>query len=197
MRLAFLLCSLALLAAPGLACPPPPPPPAQNIGESVDTYNQRLAAIRMSELRRYDALMLAAQQADWERASQVVVARVTRSVIISRSPYGGMRRVLLEPVATVKGLSIKRSLRIADTGMTDCGAYGGGDATAAKIGDKIAIYFGAGQPSQKTMIDAVGPERLRDPRLVVALTAADWRTREAYNKVNATFPSFVGFAPEH
>jgi hypothetical protein len=173
LRRALFFGSLALIAAPGLACPPPPPPPAQNEGESTDAYYQRLAAINAEGLRRYDARMLAAQLGDWERASQVAIARVTRSVVVMGGPYGGMRRVDLEPVSTLKGSPIKRSFRIADTGMTDCGAYGGGDATTAKVGDKVIVYFGPGRPGQKTMIDAVGAERLRDPRLLAALTPSN------------------------
>ena len=152
--------ALAFAPAAALACPPPPPPPAPWPDESPGHFGERLRAIEAEELAR----TVEAQQRRWAEAASVVLARVERVEPIRSGLYDGMNRATLLPMRALKGSAPRRAFVLADSGMTDCGAYGAGDATAARSGEVVLLYLRRGRPSARTLLDAIAETRVRDPR---------------------------------
>ena len=158
-----------LLCQPAFACPPPlaPPPPYPN--ETTDAYAQRVTAWNNANKRAWDANALARQSDYWTRADTVVIARIDRIVLI-RNDYLPINRATLTPVAWLKGAKLTGRFTLADTDATDCGAYGGGEATYGKPGDLVVVYATKGRLGNKTLIDSLAQATVLDPRVVRGFT---------------------------
>lgn len=168
------LCAMwwANLALPALACPPPPPPERPGDGESADAFKARMDAAAAAAAARYDQIILDAQRQAWDKAASVVIARVDKVQPIKAVIYGPMNRAYLTPLSWLKGKQRRGTFTIADTGETDCGPTGGGDATAAKAGDLVVVYASEGKLGNNTMIANFAADRVRDPRIKAALDVA-------------------------
>lgn len=167
---AVLLLSLAM-AGFAYACPPPPGPPMREVGESEETYNARISALRAEAEAASLARRTAYQRQLWEESASVVLARVERTDRVPlRDIYGQVYsqspRAHLRPVHWLKGSRSSRRFHVRYTGDASCGPYGGGDAVSGEVGEVFVVFVREGRPSQATIADSLALDNILDSELL-------------------------------
>lgn len=179
MKLAFGFAVL-VAATPALACVPPPPP-LQLSGESRQAYADRSKAF-VEALSNED--QRARQVRLYGAASRVSLARVINSTPLPGTLDDGQprRRVDVQPVAAFKGPAPSgRAIRLEDAGMTTCGRYGGGSATAAKPGDYVLLFEGVDTGGLSRNLGLLLNE-LREPRILERFNEVIQQARSATDR---------------
>lgn len=178
LSLPFTTAALLALASPANACIPPAPT-IRLSGESEAAFlarSQAFAAAEMDEDRR------AVQVRLYDQASRVSLARVTASTQLPDVLSDGLSpgfRVEVQPVAVFKGPALDgRPFALQDAGMSTCGRYGGGSATAAKPGSYILLFENA-NPQGPTGHQGLLLAELREPRVLERFSAVVRQARAA------------------
>jgi hypothetical protein len=169
MALSGMALPLMLIAGIATACPPPLAPPRQNVGETADAYTSRLNAWEDARKRESDVALLKQQSDYWTRSTSVLVARIDHIEPLGKNGVYRLFRATLTPISSIKGARLTRPFTLKDTGATDCGTYGAGDATTGKPGELVIVYLDDGKPGNATLITAITPLWVRDPRVRDAL----------------------------
>ena len=174
------LTAAALLgtAAPAAACIGPPPR-VRLTDESEAAFlarSQAFAAAENDEDRRAFQVRL------FDQASRVTLARVTASTKLPGALSDGLSpgfRVEVQPIALFKGPALNgRPVALQDAGMSTCGRYGGGTATATAPGSYILLFEDA-NPQGPTGHHGILLHEVREPRVLERFNAVVQQARAA------------------
>ena len=168
--------ALLATASPAMACIGPAPT-IRLSGESEAAFlarGQAFAAAERDEDRRAFQVRL------FDKASRVSLARVTASTKLPGVLSDGLSpgfRVEVQPVALFKGPALNgRPVALQDAGMSTCGRYGGGTATAAAPGSYILLFEDA-NPQGPTGHHGIFLHEVLEPRVLERFSAVVQQAR--------------------
>lgn len=169
-----------LFVEPALACsivlwpPPPDPPPGLSREQEVQFLRDwEEAEARRQELSAAER-QLKYQSEKWDKADGVIVARVEATLPYKTQTIWGysldLMKVEMMPMRWLKGEGKLPSFVIATTGIDSCGDEPAWQGLRGKTGEEFVVYFVGATPSQDTVLEAIAPANILEPKARAALT---------------------------